>query len=184
MMSTSTTAEDKSKPPPLLRFQPTCDLYDTYLDDARVPALPWQSYGAKKQFCGYAVTVKCHEDNSRVKELVETFAGSRGKVLVVDGGGSLRCALLGDLLAAHAVRNQWEGVIVHGCVRDVDALSQLQVGIFALGHLPRKSTRRGEGQTNVAVQVGNVTVNPGDLVFADNDGVLILPPGQADKLSE
>jgi len=164
-----------------LQFTPTCDLYDTYLDRARVPHLTWKSYGAKKQFCGYAVTVKCFEDNSRVKELVET-EGSIGKVLVVDGGGSTRCALMGDMLAENAVKNQWEGIVVYGCVRDVDALAQLDVGILALGNLPRKSTRRGEGQTNVQVQIGNCTINPGDLVFGDNDGLLVLPPEEADKL--
>lgn len=179
----STGAATTKPRPPTLTFTPTCDLYDTYLDEARVPAVPWKSYGAKKQFCGYAVTVKCFEDNSRVKELVET-EGSAGRVLVVDGGGSTRCALMGDMLAEHAVKNQWEGIVVYGCVRDVDALAALGVGIQALGNIPRKSTRRGEGQTEIPVQIGNCTVNPGDLVFADNDGVLILPPEEAKKLSK
>jgi regulator of ribonuclease activity A len=157
-------------------FRPTCDLYDEYLDLlARVPTLHWKSYGKQKQFCGYAVTVKCFEDNSRVKELVET-SGDHNKVLVIDGGASLRCALLGDMLAENAVHNNWAGIVVHGCVRDVDALAQLNIGIQALGNTPRKSTRRGEGVTNIPVQIGNVLVNPGDLVFADNDGVLFLAP--------
>ena len=166
-----------------IHFTPTCDLYDKFLDNARVPHLTWKSYGAKKQFCGYAVTVKCFEDNSRVKEAVETD-GSAGKVLVVDGGGSTRCALLGDMLAENAVNNQWEGIVVYGCVRDVTALAKLDVGILALGNLPRKSTRRGEGQTNIPVQLGNCIVNPGDLVFGDDDGVLVLPPEEGGKLSK
>ena len=157
-----------------LRFIPTCDLFDTHLDKARVPHVTWKSYGARQQFCGYAVTVKCFEDNSRVKDALET-ENSAGKVLVVDGGGSMRCALLGDMLANTAVKNQWEGIVVYGCVRDVAALAELDVGIMALGNLPRKSTRRGEGQSNIPIQIGNCTVNPGDQVFADSDGVLVLP---------
>jgi regulator of ribonuclease activity A len=120
------------------------------------------------------VTVKCFEDNSRVKELVETTGDHNNKVLVIDGGGSDRCALLGDMLAENSVQNKWAGIVVYGCVRDVDALAQLDIGIQALGSTPRKSTRRGEGVTNVPVQIGNVLVNPGDVVFADNDGVLFL----------
>ena len=173
-----------SSAPESIPFTPTCDLYDKFLDKARVPHLTWKSYGGRKQFCGYAVTVKCFEDNSRVKEAVETECSSAGKVLVVDGGGSTRCALLGDMLAENAVKNQWEGIVVYGCVRDVTALAKLDVGILALGNLPRKSTRHGEGQTNIPVQVGNCTVNPGDLIFGDDDGVLVLPPEEGVKLAK
>ena len=100
-------------------FVPTCDLYDEYLEAAQVPTVSWQSFGAIKQFFGTAVTVKCFEDNTRVKELVET--DGKRRVLVVDGGASMRCALLGDMLALKAQENNWAGIVIHGCVRDVGA---------------------------------------------------------------
>jgi regulator of ribonuclease activity A len=157
-----------------LSFTPTCDLYDTYLDQARVPSLYWQSYGGRKQFCGPAVTIKCFEDNSRLKECTEIPGNHR--VLVVDAGGSNRCAVMGDMLAASAASNQWAGIVVYGCVRDVTALSQIDLGIVALGTTPRKSTRRGEGSMDLPITIGNVTCNPGDYVYVDQDGVLILDP--------
>lgn len=161
---------------PNLTFVPACDLYDTYLDQAKVPkSLQWRSFGKEKRFCGYAITVKCFEDNSRVKELVEQ-PQSNPHVLIVDGGGSYRCALLGDQLAAAAEKNQWAGIVVHGCVRDVDILSTIPIGIVALGCTPRKSKRMGEGQVNVPIFVGDVVVHPGDAVFVDSDGVLFLDP--------
>jgi regulator of ribonuclease activity A len=164
-------------------FVPTCDLYDEYLDEARVPNLSWRSFGGKKAFCGPAVTVKCFEDNSRIKELVES-AGD-GRVLVVDAGASHRCAVLGDLLAGQAAENQWSGLVVNGCVRDVEALAEIGVGVVALGCTPRKSTRRGEGQVDLHVKIGDVECRPGDYVFCDLDGVLILSSQQvADRQSK
>ena len=156
-----------------LTFQPTCDLYDDYLDAARVPDAPFQNLGGKKQFCGRAVTVKCFEDNSRIKELVSKTNG-KGKVLVVDGGGSRRCALLGDMVAKKAVDNDWEGLVIYGNVRDVEELRELNIGIMALGTTPRKSVRRGEGQMDLPVQIGNIWCQPGDRVYADENGVLIV----------
>lgn len=178
--SSCTPGQPPQPPQPPLVFTPTCDLYDQHVDRARVPCLAWQSYGRKKQFCGRAYTIKCHEDNSRLKEATELPGHHR--VLVVDAGGSTRCAVMGDMLAANAVKNQWAGVIVHGCVRDVDALGQMDgLGVMALGTTPRKSTRRGEGQVNLPVQLGpDVWVNPGDWVFADRDGVLILDPQETE----
>jgi len=155
-------------------FQPTCDLYDTYLDDARVPCISFQSFGKRKQFCGRAVTIKCFEDNSRVKELMASTNSGKGKVLVVDGGGSQRVALLGDMVAKDAVRNGWEGLVLNGNVRDVEELRKLDIGVLALGCTPRKSVRRDEGSIDLPVQIGNVWVRPGDAVFADEDGVLIV----------
>lgn len=180
-MSNSTT--NRNQPP--LHFTPTSDLYDKYLDKARVPTVAWRSFGARRHFCGYAVTVQCWQDNSRVKEWVETPAPTATSVLVVMNGNdhetSMMCALLGDGLAASAIRNGWQGLVVYGCVRDVDALSHLNLGIFALGSTPRKSIRRGEGLSNVMVQLGDSrgTVHPGDLVFADSDGVIILSSDEA-----
>lgn len=159
--------------PEPLAFKPTCDLYDDYLDEARVPAVSFQSLGGKKQFCGRAVTVKCFEDNSRIKELVSNTPG-KGKVLVVDGGGSMRCALLGDMVAKMAVDNGWEGLILSANVRDAEELRKLDIGVMALGTTPRKSVRRGEGQIDLPVQIGNIWCRPGDKVYADENGVLIV----------
>lgn len=132
-------------------------------------------------FCGYAVTVQCYEDNSRVKELVETpllqQTEGRKNVLVVDGGGSMRIALLGDRLAACAVQNGWAGLVIYGCVRDVDVLRTMDdLGLVALGCTPRKSVRRGQGEVNVPITIGDVLVWPGDAVFVDDDGVVFLDP--------
>ena len=165
-------ANDILNPQPLT-FTPTCDLYDEYLDDARVPTIHFQSLGGRKQFCGRAVTVKCFEDNSRIKELVENTNG-KGKVLVVDGGGSNRCALLGDMVAKKAVDNEWEGLVLFASVRDAEELRKLDIGVMALGTIPRKSVRRHEGQVDIPVKVGDVWCRPGDKVYADENGVLIV----------
>jgi regulator of ribonuclease activity A len=162
-----------STPPPLV-FHPTCDLFDHFEDSARVPVVSWRNLGGKQQFCGRAVTVKCFEDNSRLKELVETPGNHR--VIVVDGGASMRHALMGDSLADLAAKNNWAGVIVYGCVRDVAALAKIPLGVLAMGTTPRKSVRRGEGQVDLMVRIGDVKVHPGDLVYADEDGVLVLSP--------
>ncbi len=149
-----------------------CDLYDRFLDAARVADPVFRDYGKRRRFSGEVVTIKCFEDNSRVKEVLAT--PGKGKVLVVDGGGSLRCALMGDMIAKDAVRNQWEGVVIHGCVRDSRELAGLDLGIKALAATPRKSERRGEGQTGLAVTIAGIRIIPGDRLFADEDGVLVL----------
>ncbi len=149
----------------------TCDLCDDFPNDVRVCEPMFGSFGGRSQFSGKVVTVKCHEDNSRVKELLAT--PGNGNVLVVDGGGSLRCALLGDLIGDSAVKNGWEGVIVYGCVRDVDALAELDLGVMALSAIPLKSVRKGVGEVDLPITFGGVTFNAGDYVYADNNGVII-----------
>lgn len=149
----------------------TCDLCDEHPDNVGVCEPMFASFGGREAFGGEIVTVKCHEDNSRVKELLAT--PGQGKVLVVDGGGSLRCALLGDLIGDSAVKNGWEGVIVYGCVRDVDALAELDLGVQALAATPLKSVRKGVGETNIPVTFGGVTFVPGQFVYADNNGVIV-----------
>lgn len=153
-------------------FESTCDLYDRFEATARVADAVFRDYGRRHRFSGEAVTVKCFEDNSRVKELLAT--PGKGKVLVVDGGGSLRAALMGDIIAKSAVKNEWEGVIIHGCVRDTGVLATLDLGIKALAATPRKSVRTGEGQSGLTIAFAGIRVAPGDHVFADEDGVLVL----------
>jgi len=153
----------------------TCDLSDAHPDTVRVvTGIHWQSYGGRRVFGGQAVTVKCFEDNSRVKELLQKTDGT-GKVLVVDGGGSLRNALIGDQIAAGAQKNGWAGVIIYGVCRDVDELAKIDLGVLALGCTPIKSVRRDEGQVGIAITVGDVIINNGDYVYADNNGVIVSP---------
>lgn len=149
----------------------TCDLCDDHPELVRVCEPLFAQFGGRNAFAGEIVTVKCHEDNSRVKELLAT--SGKGKVLVVDGGGSLRCALMGDMIGESAVQNGWEGVIIYGCVRDVDALVELDLGVQALTSIPLKSVRKGVGDTNLPVSFGGITFNPGEFVYADNNGVIV-----------
>ncbi|NND84993.1 MAG: ribonuclease E activity regulator RraA [Acidimicrobiia bacterium] len=154
--------------PPMLT---TADLCDAHPDDTAVLELPLLSYGELDAFAGPIRTVKCHEDNTHVRGLLEQ-AGN-GSVLVVDGGGSRRCALVGDNLAGLAVENEWAGIIIFGCVRDSDAIDELEVGVMALGTNPRKSLKRGEGRIDAPVSFGGVTFTPGEYVTADSDGVVV-----------
>jgi regulator of ribonuclease activity A len=153
----------------------TADLYDQFEEQLAVCEPIFSDFGGRETFCGPAVTVKCFEDNSRIKEaLAEPGAG---RVLVVDAGGSARCAMLGDLIAESAVTNGWAGVIVDGCVRDTARLAEMDLGVKALGAIPRKSTRRGEGQRDLPIVIGGVHVRPGDWVYSDADGVVVAPAG-------
>jgi regulator of ribonuclease activity A len=150
----------------------TCDLYDTLGSSVRVLPPLFQDFGGRSRFDGVVVTVRCFEDNSRVKEVLAT--PGRGKVLVVDGGGSQRCALMGDLIAKSAVDNGWEGVVIYGCIRDRVALRELALGVKALAAIPRKSERRGEGQLQLPIEIAGVACRPGDRLVADEDGVILL----------
>lgn len=150
----------------------TPDLCDDHADDVQVvTGLHWQSYGGRDRFGGPIATVKCFEDNSRIKELLATEGN--GRVLVVDGGGSLRNALIGDMIASGARDQGWAGIIIHGACRDVDVLPDIDFGVFALGCVPRKSVRRGEGQVDIPIHFGGVTFRPGDHVHADANGILV-----------
>ena len=150
----------------------TCDLSDSRGDAARIAPAAFRDFGGRARFEGRAITVKCFEDNSRVKELLAT--PGKGCVLVVDGGGSTRCALLGDLIAKDGVANGWEGVIINGCVRDTAVLAKLDIGIKALGAIPKRSTRRGEGTAHIEIDLAGVLVSERDFVVSDEDGVAIL----------
>ncbi|MEQ8264305.1 ribonuclease E activity regulator RraA [Pseudohaliea sp.] len=150
----------------------TPDLTDAHAG-ARALELQWRNFGGIAAFGGQAVTIKCFEDNSLVKSLVQE--PGEGRVIVVDGGGSLRRALLGDMLAADAAKNGWAGLVICGAVRDVDELAATPLGVKALGCCPRKTDKRGEGQMDVPVSIGGVTISPGDYVYADNNGVIASP---------
>lgn len=151
----------------------TPDLCDAHPDEIRVvTGLHWQSYGGRKAFCGPCDTVKCFEDNSRVKE--QLASRGDGKVLVVDGGGSLRCALVGGNLAALGVENGWAGIVVNGCVRDSDELSEHEIGIKAIATHPRKSEKGlHTGRRDRRVSFAGVTFEPGMWLYADADGIVV-----------
>lgn len=151
----------------------TPDLCDEYPDLVEVVEPMFHNFGAIDAFGGEIVTVKCFEDNSVVKEQVGL--PGEGRVMVVDGGGSKRNALLGDMLAEKAAANGWSGLIIYGCIRDVDVIRQTQLGVQALGTNPRKTEKRGLGDLNVEVKFGGVVFKPGHYVYADNNGVIVSP---------
>jgi len=151
----------------------TPDLCDANPDLVQVSEIQWQNFGGNTAFNGEIVTVKCFEDNSLVKE--QCSQPGAGKVLVVDGGGSMRRALLGDMIAAEAVKNGWAGLVIYGCVRDIEVLETLPLGVKALGSIPLKTEKRGLGDLNVQVRFGGVNFVPGHAIYADKNGVLVSP---------
>lgn len=154
----------------------TCDLCDVHKSDCsgqfRVLPPVFRNFGGIARFSGPVSTVKCFEDNSLVKATVDS--PGKGRVLVVDGGASLRRALVGGNLGAAAAKNGWAGVVVDGCVRDVSELAQCSIGIRALAAMPLPTEKRQEGQRDVAVQVQGVWVYPGDWLYADEDGMVVM----------
>ena len=149
----------------------TPDLCDAYPDQVNVLEPMLFNFGGHNSFSGKIVTVKCFEDNSRVKEAAGK--AGKGKVMVVDGGGSMRRSLLGDMIAENAVKNGWEGFVIYGCIRDVDAIGALELGVQAMAAMPLKTDKRGIGDLNIPVTFGGVTFNPGEYVYADNNGVIV-----------
>lgn len=149
----------------------TADICDEHPSAVEVAEPILRHYGGRKRFHGETVTIKVHEDNVLVRRALET-AGN-GRVLIVDGGGSLRCALLGDILGALAADNGWAGVIVNGPIRDSAEMARLDVGVMALATCPRKSQKRGDGDTGSSVSFAGVTIRPSDYIYADEDGWLV-----------
>jgi len=149
----------------------TADLFDQFGDRVQVCDPIFRDFGGQQRFSGPLVTVKCFEDNSLVK--VALAEPGQGRVLVVDAGGSLRCAMLGDLLAANAVENGWSGVVLFGCVRDAAEIRRMALGVKALATNPRKSEKRGEGQRGIPVAFAGVCFRPGDQIYCDEDGILV-----------
>lgn len=159
----------------------TCDLCDAHKNDSsgafRVLPPVFRDFGGRAAFAGPVTTVKCFEDNTSVKAAVES--PGHGRVLVVDGAGSLRRALLGGNLGAAAARNGWAGLVIDGCVRDVAELAACDVGIRALAAMPLPTDRRAPGLVDVPVLIQGVWVRPGDRLVADADGIVVLPGGAA-----
>ncbi|MEV4581030.1 ribonuclease E activity regulator RraA [Nonomuraea jabiensis] len=149
----------------------TADLYDERGDQLDSCDLQLRQYGGRRAFSGPVVTVRCHEDNVLLKSVLSE--PGEGRVLVVDGGGSLRAALMGDVIAGMAVANGWAGVVINGAVRDVAALRGLDLGVKALGSNPRKSAKAGGGERDVPVTFGGATFRPGAELFSDDDGILV-----------
>jgi len=147
------------------------DICDQFPDRLHVLEPVFTEFGGKHEFSGEIVTIKCFEDNSLVKSSLASEG--HGKVLVVDGGGSLRCALLGDMLGAMAVQNGWQGVLVNGCVRDVEILKNMDLGVRALNCHPLKSHKRNEGQLNVMLRFAGVGFEPGHYLYADENGIVV-----------
>jgi regulator of ribonuclease activity A len=150
----------------------TTDLCDEHGSKARVLVVPFRDFGGKSTFAGVACTVKCFEDNSKIKEL--SSENGDGKILVVDGGASYRCALVGDIIGMDLVNNGWQGIVIHGCVRDSADLKKMPIAVKALGVSPRKSTRRGEGVVGEPIEIGGQIIENGDQLYADEDGIIIL----------
>lgn len=149
-----------------------CDQFEAELGKTvRVVAPMFQRYGGRTAFSGEIVTLKIFEDNTLVREIFNE--PGTGKVLVIDGGGSLRCALVGDQLAILAQKNGWEGVVVYGCIRDSGDINGIDIGVRALNTHPQKTVKKGIGDRQLALTFGSVTFNPGEYLYADEDGVLV-----------
>lgn len=161
----------------IMEFQ-TADLCDKYEEQVRTGQVRvvepmFNSYGALDAFHGAIATLKVFEDNTLVRKALEAPGG--GRVLVIDGGGSLRCALVGDQLAQLGAKNGWAGIVVYGCIRDSRVIGVTTIGVFALDTHPLKSIKKGVGDINIPVTFGGVTFVPGQHLYADEDGVLVSP---------
>jgi len=155
--------------------RPTADLVDEIDPDVRSCDLQFGQYGGRSQFAGPIATVRCFQDNALLKSVLSEPGD--GGVLVIDGDGSLHSALVGDLIAGLGVENGWAGLIINGAVRDVATLRKLELGIKALGTNPRKSTKTGDGQRDVAVEFGGVVFVPGEIAYSDDDGIVVVAAG-------
>jgi len=149
----------------------TADLCDQFSDELEVCEPLFGDFGGELRFAGQIATIKCFEDNSLAREM--TGEPGNGRILVIDAGGSMRRAVIGDMLGKKAVDNGWAGIVVYGCIRDSAALSALPIGVKALGTHPVKTDKRGEGQRDLVVRFGGVTFRPGDWLYADEDGIIV-----------
>ena len=150
----------------------TCNISDQLHPHVQYLDPIFKSYGGKTAFSGRIVTIKCFEDNSLVEEALKM--NGKGCVLVVDAGESLRCAMLGDKRASDAIKNEWEGIVVNGSIRDSVMINSMTIGIRALGVCPRKSIKKGNGKRNLTVDFSNVKFIPNHYLYADEDGVIVI----------
>lgn len=150
----------------------TCDLVDQYGDEIQVTeTIGLKHFGQRQCFSGAIQTLQCFEDNSLLKKIVSK--ANAASVLVVDGGGSMRCAMVGDLIAALAVEHGWKGIIINGCIRDSVALSQIPIGIMALGTNPKKSSKLDLGEIGNPITFAGTRFVAGDFLYADEDGIVV-----------
>ncbi len=155
----------------------TADLVDRLGEDVRSCDVQFTSFGGRQQFAGPARTLRCSQDNALLKQTLSSPGD--GAVLVVDGGASLHTALVGDVIAGLGVTNGWSGLVLLGAIRDSVAIAGLPLGVKALGTNPRKSRKAGQGEVDVPVGFGGVTFLPGEHVFSDGDGILVLAEAEA-----
>jgi regulator of ribonuclease activity A len=151
----------------------TADLCDQFEAEIQVAEPMLGDFGGLTQFSGPIATIKVYEDNALIKKRLEE--DGKGRVLVIDGAGSTRTALVGDKLAGLAEKNNWAGLVIHGCIRDVEEVSDLDLGVKALGTTPRKSAKRGSGEIDVVVYFAGVSFTPGHYLYADPDGIVVAP---------
>ncbi|HXH02239.1 MAG TPA: ribonuclease E activity regulator RraA [Candidatus Competibacteraceae bacterium] len=149
----------------------TADLCDQHAEYLQIAEPVFGDFGGRSAFHGRITTLKAFEDNSLVREILKE--PGQGRVLVVDGGGSLRCAMLGDQLAELAEKNGWEGVVINGCIRDSAEIAQIDLGVKALGTHPLKTIKRGAGERDVPVRFAGVSFIPGHWLYADEDGIVV-----------
>jgi len=153
-------------------MQKTSDISDQLHPNVQYLEPIYNDYGAKIDFSGVIHTIKCFEDNSLIREVLDT--DGQGGVLVVDAGGSTRCAMLGDQLAAKAVKNNWSGIVIYGLIRDSEMINKMSIGVRALGTHPLKSIKKGVGEQSLNLSFSGVNFVPGDYLYADQDGVIIV----------
>lgn len=153
-------------------FTATADLVDSIGADVRSCDIQFRQFGGRTEFAGPISTVRCFQDNALLKSILSQ--PNEGGVLVVDGGGSLHTALVGDLIAELARSNGWAGLIVNGAVRDAAALRSLDIGIKALGTNPRKSSKTGDGERDIEISLGGVAFVPGQIAYSDDDGIVVV----------
>ena len=158
---------ETSNPTPIA----TADLCDDHADQLQIARPEFKAFGGRRQFGGRIHTVQVFQDNVLVRRQLEKTVTDA--VLVIDGGGSLECALVGDILAGMACQNGWQGIVVNGCIRDAAAIAKLPIGIRALNTHPLKSGKRGTGQENLPVTFAGVTFRPGEYLYADEDGLVM-----------
>jgi regulator of ribonuclease activity A len=157
---------------PVTEPRPTADLVDELGEDVRSCDTQFRQFGGRSTFAGRIRTVRCFEDNALLKSVLS--GPGEGGVLVIDGGGSLHTALVGDLIAGLGQDNGWAGIIVNGAVRDAATLRTIDIGIKALGTNPRKSSKTGAGERDVQLELGGIRFVPGDIAYSDDDGIVVV----------